>query len=72
MNTGDTAIESDDEWGCIRPVLDGAMRELGERDREALVLRFFARRPFAEIGRALGLSEDATRMRVQRALEKTV
>jgi RNA polymerase sigma factor (sigma-70 family) len=58
------------EWERIRPVLDDAMRELAERDREAVVLRFFARRPFAEIGRALGLSEDAARMRVERALEK--
>lgn len=58
------------DWGRIRPVLDDAMRELGEHDREAVLLRFFARRPFAEIGAALNLSEDAARMRVARALDK--
>jgi RNA polymerase sigma factor (sigma-70 family) len=58
------------DWEHVRPVLDGAMRELGERDREAVLLRFFAQRPFAEIGAALGMTEDAARMRVERALDK--
>jgi RNA polymerase sigma factor (sigma-70 family) len=58
------------DWDRIRPVLDDVMCELRERDREAIVLRFFGRQPFAKIGRALGLSEDAARMRVDRALEK--
>ena len=58
------------DWEKLRTLLDPAMDTLGERDREAVVLRFFARRPFADIGRALGVSEDAARMRVDRALEK--
>jgi RNA polymerase sigma factor (sigma-70 family) len=58
------------DWARVRPVLDATLRELGERDREAVVLRFFAQRPFAEIGRALRVSEDAARMRVERAVEK--
>lgn len=58
------------DWDRLRPLLDGAMDALPERDREAVLLRFFARRPFAEIGRALNLSEDAARMRVERAMEK--
>jgi RNA polymerase sigma factor (sigma-70 family) len=57
-------------WERIRPVLEAAMRELGERDREAVVLRFLGGYPFARIGAALGLSEDAARMRVDRALDK--
>lgn len=60
----------DVDWERLRPVLDEAMRELNDRDREAVLLRFFAQRPFAEIGTALNLSEDAARMRVERALEK--
>jgi RNA polymerase sigma factor (sigma-70 family) len=64
------AAESSVDWERIRPVLDAAMRELGERDREAVLLRFFAGRPFAEIGTTLHLSEDAARMRVQRALDQ--
>ena len=46
------------------------MIQLGERDREAIVLRYFANRPYAEVGRRLGLSENAARMKVDRALEK--
>jgi hypothetical protein len=46
------------------------MHELKEHDREAIVLRYFENRPFAEIGGRLGLNENAARMRVERALEK--
>ncbi len=60
----------DAEWEQFRPVLDGALHELGERDRDAIALRFFEGRAFAEIGATLRLSEDAARMRVDRALEK--
>ena len=35
-----------------------------------LVLRFFEGRNFKEVGAALGASEDAAKMRVNRALEK--
>src|SRR5439155_6282565 len=39
-------------------------------DRHALLLRFFDRKSLAEVGAALGLSEEASRKRVHRALEK--
>ncbi|MCX6951612.1 MAG: sigma-70 family RNA polymerase sigma factor, partial [Verrucomicrobia bacterium] len=58
------------EWDRLRPVIDEAVQALGERDREAVLQRFFANRAFAEIGAALGVTEDAARMRVERALEK--
>jgi len=61
---------SEIEWTSIEPVLDGAMHELKERDREAILLRYFENRSFAEIGPKLGLGENAARMRVERALEK--
>ena len=61
---------SDTAWEQMRLTLDDAMDELSDADREAVVLRFFARRPFADIGAALHLSEDAARMRVDRALGK--
>ncbi|MBI5381769.1 MAG: sigma-70 family RNA polymerase sigma factor [Opitutae bacterium] len=57
-------------WADISPLLDEAMHALGERDREAILLRFFENRPFAEIGAVCGLAENAARMRVERALEK--
>ncbi|HVU17427.1 MAG TPA: sigma-70 family RNA polymerase sigma factor [Candidatus Didemnitutus sp.] len=51
-------------------MIDGLLDELPEADREAVVLRFFEEKSFAEIGEVLRTSEDATRMRVNRALER--
>lgn len=58
------------DWDRLRPLLDAAIDELPERDRAAVVLRFLERRPFAEIGAALRVKEDAARMRTDRALDK--
>ena len=60
----------EETWNQIAPLLDGAMEQLGQKDHDALVLRFFEDRNFAEVGAALGTSEDAAKMRVNRALEK--
>ncbi len=62
--------ESDDSvhWEQIRPVLDDALGELPERDRNAIVLRFLDQQSFAQVGLALGIGSDAARMRVDRAL----
>ncbi len=57
-------------WNQIAPLLDGAMEQLGQKDHDALVLRFFENKTFAEVGATLGASEDAAKMRVNRALEK--
>ncbi len=46
------------------------MEKLGQKDHDALVLRFFENKTFAEVGVTLGASEDAAKMRVNRALEK--
>src|ERR1039458_3004281 len=62
--------QPDETWQQIAPLLDGAMGQLGQKDHDALVLRFFENRSFAEVGTALGASEDAAKMRVNRALEK--
>jgi RNA polymerase sigma factor (sigma-70 family) len=58
------------DWGRLGPVLDSAIDELSPADRDAVVLRFLERRPFAEVGAALRVSEDAARMRTERALDK--
>jgi uncharacterized protein (TIGR03435 family) len=57
-------------WRQIEPLLDDAIARLGQRDRDAIVLRFFQNKNFSEVGAALGASEDAAKMRVNRALEK--
>ncbi len=58
------------EWERLRPMIDDVIHELDDRDREAVLLRFFEGRPFADVGATLSLSEDAARMRVDRALDK--
>ena len=59
-----------DEWRRLAPLLDGALHQLGRKDHDAVVLRFFEGRTFKEVGAALGAGEDAAKMRVSRALEK--
>lgn len=58
------------DWDQLRPVLDESLNELGEHEREAVLLRFFQGRSFAEIAAPLRLSEDGARKRVDRALER--
>jgi RNA polymerase sigma factor (sigma-70 family) len=62
--------DSEADWGQLRSVLDQAMGELNDRDRDAVLLRFFEERTFAEVGTQLKLNENAARMRVDRALGK--
>jgi RNA polymerase sigma factor (sigma-70 family) len=57
-------------WSQIRPWLDDAVHELSEKDRAAVALRFFEERSLKEISQNLGVSENAARMRVDRALDK--
>lgn len=61
---------SPDVWPQIAPVLEDAMAKLGDQDRDAVVLRYFQGKSLSEVGTALGTSEDAAKMRVNRALEK--
>ena len=58
------------DWERVRPVLDEALAEMDERDREAILLRFFEGRDFASVGEKLHLNDNAARMRVERALDK--
>ncbi len=58
------------DWDRLRPFLDEALGELEDPDRDAVALRFFEGRAFADVGRALALSEEAARKRVDRALDK--
>jgi RNA polymerase sigma factor (sigma-70 family) len=58
------------DWEKLRPSLDQAIGELGDEDRDAVVLRFFQGQPFAEIGARLKITENGARMRVERALAK--
>lgn len=70
IHESSSATSAEPDWHRIAPVLDQAIDQLGESDRTALLLRFIERRPFGDIGARLQLSEDAARMRVDRALDK--
>jgi RNA polymerase sigma factor (sigma-70 family) len=71
-NPGLLSPEHDDtlDWDHVRPLLDAAISRLGEKDRDALLLRFFQNQDFRGVGAALGISDDAAQKRVSRALER--
>ena len=50
--------------------LEPAMADLDPDDRDALVLRYLENRTLRDVGAELGISEDAARMKVNRALER--
>jgi RNA polymerase sigma factor (sigma-70 family) len=62
--------EESDAWIQIEPFLDDAIGHLAKSDHDAIVLRFFEGRNLKETGAALGIGEDAARMRINRAIEK--
>ena len=57
-------------WAQLAPMLDEAVAHLGATDRAAVVLRHFENKSLAEVGAALGTSEDAAKKRVARTVEK--
>jgi RNA polymerase sigma factor (sigma-70 family) len=57
-------------WELVSPHLDEALMRLGEKDRQAVVLHFFERKTFVEVGGFLETTEEGARKRVHRALEK--
>ena len=70
MHASTASTHSEPDWEKLRPTLDRLIGELDERDRDAVWLRFVANQSYADIGTKLGLSENAARMRVDRALAK--
>ena len=60
----------DPEWKEVEQELDDAMSSLGEQTRGLLVLRFFEGKTAREVGEQLGISEEAARKRVSRAVDE--
>jgi RNA polymerase sigma factor (sigma-70 family) len=58
------------EPGALDVVLDEILNELPENDREIIMARYFSNRSYAEIGEKTGYSENAARMRADRALTR--
>jgi RNA polymerase sigma factor (sigma-70 family) len=63
MNAPDT------DWTHIEPLLEEGMDSLEEKERTALLLRYFQSKSLSEVGEALGINEDAARKRVSRSVE---
>lgn len=57
-------------WEQLQPVLDEAVGSLPVDDRDVLLLRFFEGKSHRDIGTTIGVTEEAARKRIDRALEK--
>jgi RNA polymerase sigma factor (sigma-70 family) len=57
-------------WEQLAPELDEAMAQLRDKDRNAIVLRYFENKSLREVGMAMGTEERAAQKRVARGLEK--
>ncbi len=69
LNEAEQAAESL-AWSQIAPLLDTALANLGQKDHDAIVLRFFGGMSFKDVGAAINASEDGARKRIDRTLEK--
>jgi RNA polymerase sigma factor (sigma-70 family) len=70
MNDATDSAPMEISWEQLRPVLDEALGELDEADRDAVLLRYFQDKSHREVGAVLGLNENSARMRVERAVDK--
>lgn len=72
--TAEEMSDDDDDatfdWDAIAPLLDGALGALGRRDREAVLLKYIEGRSHRDVGLAMGISEEAARKRISRAIER--
>jgi hypothetical protein len=65
-----TVAAPEADWDRMRPMLDEAILDLNERDREALLLRFFEGLGFSAIGARLLITDKGAHKRVERALDR--
>lgn len=69
LTTG-TPAASSATWDELSPHLDSAMARLSNRYRSLIAMRFLQGKSFREVGEALGVTEDAARHGLNRAVEK--
>lgn len=68
MNTEARAEEQTPQWEQVSPLLDAALMKLSVEDRDAVVLRYLLGKSPEEIAWVMGVSDQAARKRVSRAL----
>jgi RNA polymerase sigma factor (sigma-70 family) len=64
------SAETDPVWEQIAALLDDALALLAASDREIVMIRYFGEKSHKEVALALGVSEDAAKKRLSRAIEK--
>ena len=62
--------ELDWEQSAVRATIDAGLSRLRQQDRRAILLRFYERLTFLQVGERLGVDEEAARKRVVRAVSK--
>ncbi|HEY7120351.1 MAG TPA: sigma-70 family RNA polymerase sigma factor [Tepidisphaeraceae bacterium] len=60
----------DAPWDTVAPLLDGALARLASADRDAVLLKFIQGKSHRDVGVAMGISEEAARKRVSRAIDR--
>jgi uncharacterized protein (TIGR03435 family) len=70
MNGLSEQVSPDPNWDRMAPLLDEGLAKLNERDRQAVLLRYFENKSLSQVGGALSVNEDAARKRVVRAVDK--
>lgn len=58
------------DWEEIRPEIHAALAEIKPIYRDVIIMRFFQGKDFKAMGKALNISADTARMRLNRGLEK--
>ncbi len=67
---GDPTAEAAPGWQEIKPILDDALAELDEGDRELIIVRFLAGRSEADMAREARCSPGTMNRRIDRALDR--
>src|SRR5438132_607429 len=62
--------ETSADAAVLAPLVDAALVQLSPSHRDALVLRYMKQQPLGEVSRNLGVSEEAAKKRVARALDR--
>ena len=70
MTPESSPIMTETQWGQLAPVLDELVDKLTNQDRLAILLRFYQGKSFEDMGKAMGVSEEAARKRADRAVDK--
>src|SRR3954463_5665670 len=62
--------ELDWEQSAVRATIDAGLSRLRQQDRRAILLRFYERLTFLQVGEALGVDEEGARKRVVARVEE--